>query len=1101
MKIESLHVDGFGAWTGLELKSLHPGLNVFYGANEAGKSTLLEFLRGALYGFSAERRRYFPPLHGGRPGGDLQVNGPQGRFQIARHDVPDGGARGELILTADDGSRHGEHYLKVLLAEVDESIFNNVFAVGLLELQELATLGDTAAAELLYDLSAGLDRVSLAEVVRALETSREGILSSRGETSQLGQLIAQRDKLRAEIEGLEEQTRHYGRLVVERQEVERDVARLESEKQRVERQLRTAEAAASLRERWRRREELDRRLAAWGPAARMPEGALARWETLTAKLRKKESRLEDVARRERPLQTELESLRVNESLERQSARIEALREQQGWLKGLADQTAALTQEVAALQSQIGGEYQQLGLPAPNGSGRGALDAAAGRRLETLRPLAKTLREASARAAEAKQKCDSAQEVVRAFTQQLESALAAHGETSINTAMQRASEQVTLLRQRLAADDRLEALTRNLREAEAERHELLGQAMLPMPAVLVVGGIFMVSAALLVLSVFTGWWWGLFFGVLGVAGAVFAGAAKVFLERTTSNRLDECEEQIDRLRVQIRQAKLDREALDKQIPSGGGPLAARLDKAEKQLAAFEELVPLDQRCQTAAHNAEAAKQQAEQAAGVVSAARRRWREGLQAARLPENFHPRQIRQWSAQSDHLLQLHRRLEMREEELKQQRAQYDGLAGRIRQMLVDCGLEVRETEPLGQLKALCDAAVEQETRLKRREELRRDLRRLRRQRAKCDEGLAHLKSRRRRLLRDVGLKNEKELRELTGRQAEFEDLRRERETVGREIAAVLGDQISEEAVAALLENPLRLETTRGELAEALAAVDRQLPERFERRGRMAEQLRAMLDDRRLAARRLDLGVVEQRIAEAAARWQVHSVANQLVESARLSYEQQRQPESLQEASRYLSRLTRGHFRRVWTPLGEQSLRVDDDEGRSWSVEQLSRGAREQLFLALRLALVSAYARQGKSLPIVLDDVLVNFDADRAQAAADLLQDYAAEGRQLLVFTCHEHVFQMFHGEGLATFRLPQRGRSATPEPTPEAAPRRRGRKRPDRKVEPTPAIESPPVVEEPLVEEEWEEARLEDGDELEQGLWEEEQAPAFAEDDDEAA
>jgi hypothetical protein len=105
---------------------------------------------------------------------------------------------------------------------------------------------------------------------------------------------------------------------------------------------------------------------------------------------------------------------------------------------------------------------------------------------------------------------------------------------------------------------------------------------------------------------------------------------------------------------------------------------------------------------------------------------------------------------------------------------------------------------------------------------------------------------------------------------------------------------------------------------------------------------------------------------------------------------------------------------------LGENVLRVDDAEGHSLPVEVLSRGTREQLFLSLRLALAASYARRGAPLPLVLDDVLVNFDADRAKAAAKVLRDFAAEGHQILVFTCHEHILKLFTSLKVAVSRLP---------------------------------------------------------------------------------
>ena len=62
-------------WHDLTLRGLSPELTVFYGPNEAGKSTLMQFLRIVLYGVSPQRReRYLPPVAGGRPGGWLKVD-------------------------------------------------------------------------------------------------------------------------------------------------------------------------------------------------------------------------------------------------------------------------------------------------------------------------------------------------------------------------------------------------------------------------------------------------------------------------------------------------------------------------------------------------------------------------------------------------------------------------------------------------------------------------------------------------------------------------------------------------------------------------------------------------------------------------------------------------------------------------------------------------------------------------------------------------------------------------------------------------------------------------------------------------------------------
>ena len=216
-------------------------------------------------------------------------------------------------------------------------------------------------------------------------------------------------------------------------------------------------------------------------------------------------------------------------------------------------------------------------------------------------------------------------------------------------------------------------------------------------------------------------------------------------------------------------------------------------------------------------------------------------------------------------------------------------------------------------------------------------------------------------------------------------------------------------------------------DLAALLAGTTQQLAERrshsgdkvktaraalnrlFEERGQLTEQLRVLGDDHGIGRKRLQLGVVEQRLQEAVEQWQVLATTRMILESIKHDYERNRQPETLREASGYLTRLTGGRYVRVWTPLGEETLRVDDADGHALPIEVLSRGTREQLFLSLRMALVGVYARRGATMPFVLDDVLVNFDIERARAAAAVLRDFAAAGHQLLVFTCHEHLASLF--------------------------------------------------------------------------------------------
>jgi uncharacterized protein YhaN len=1032
VKITDLQVDGYGVWTALKVAGFADGLNVLYGPNEAGKTTLLHFVRSMLYGFSPLRRRYFPPVHGGRPGGGLAVAGPNGRFEINRHDQPGEPGTGEqLVLTAADGTRQGEYLMKVLLCNVDEAIFNNVFAVGLREMQELGTLSDTEAAALLYNLTAGLDRVSLVEVMRELETSRNRILDRDGKPCQVVQLLADREKLRAEIEELAAQSRRYGHLAAEHHQSQQEVARLEEECNRAEYLARVIELAINLREPWKQRTNLDDQLAALGPPQAVPAGAVERLDALNARLQSHRQQVEQLQGQWEQARAEAAGLTINEALWRQAARVEALREQEPWLTTLQNQIGQLETEIAEIESRLAGEQERLGL---GGAGEaGELPTLSVRALAKLRAPARALRAGRVRLEEARQSVATAEENAQSLERQIAAGLAARGQEDLTSAMERAGNLVSQLRRRVQSDERLEQMTRYQAELEQQSRDLLERQLLPPRVLAGLGAVFVLGVLLVLVGLFRpgsitgslGW----SLALLGLAGSGAAAFGKIMLERSNARQLENCQKQIHMLQSQIQQTTQERDALDRQLPRGG-PIAARLETAEKELAALEELVPLDTRCTAARQEAEAATRRVAQAQEELGSARRRWREALAAVGLPGTLAPKQVRQLVQRCDQIGQMQRRLAHRREEVQQRRRERDSLSGRIAQLATDTGVGVDSPQPIEQLRQLGQALARQEAASARREVLRRQARQIRLRRSRHEEAISRLQHRRRSLLLESGAKDEQELRRRAVQAASAEMLRKDRAALDKEITVAIGGHCPEEAVREQLQgqNAEGIEQRRTQLLDRVAHIREELKQRYEKRGQLAEQLKTLSGDRRLAIKQLELATIEKRLEDALGRWQVLASTSRILDIVRTTYEKDRQPETLQEASGYLDRLTQGRYRRVWTPLGEHVLRLDDAEGRSLGVEALSRGTREQLFLSLRLALAASYARRGASLPLVLDDVLVNFDADRAKAAAALLRDFAGAGHQLLIFTCHEHILRLFTALKVPVSRLPDNSQENLP-------------------------------------------------------------------------
>jgi hypothetical protein len=211
------------------------------------------------------------------------------------------------------------------------------------------------------------------------------------------------------------------------------------------------------------------------------------------------------------------------------------------------------------------------------------------------------------------------------------------------------------------------------------------------------------------------------------------------------------------------------------------------------------------------------------------------------------------------------------------------------------------------------------------------------------------------------------------------------------------------------------------------------------------------------------ELAAVEEQLTAQRDRRQMLERARLLLEETRAVVARDHQPPVLREASRWLARLTEGRYASITTAIDEARLEVHDADGAIWNPERLSRGTREQVFLALRLALVRDLGRHDVTLPIVMDDALVNFDDTRARAAARTLVEFLVEQgseRQMLVFTCHAHVAAMFHEAGAHVRSLSDPtitwGRPVESLPAPKPV-RRPPRPKPAPEPEPAP----PPVIE----------------------------------------
>lgn len=209
--------------------------------------------------------------------------------------------------------------------------------------------------------------------------------------------------------------------------------------------------------------------------------------------------------------------------------------------------------------------------------------------------------------------------------------------------------------------------------------------------------------------------------------------------------------------------------------------------------------------------------------------------------------------------------------------------------------------------------------------------------------------------------------------------------------------------------------------LTAAIEDIDRTLQELDEKiqtaasQARESERILAVYQKGSNAAAeaRQQAALTADSIQEAAVEYASLHVALCCLQRAIEHYRDRHQGTLLARAGHFFSLLTLGAF---------SDLEIENDDGqdllvgvraandrpdRRVSVDGFSSGTRDQLFLALRLAGIEQHLATREPVPLILDDLLVNYDDARAAATLTCLGELATR-TQVVLFTHHDHLVEL---------------------------------------------------------------------------------------------
>ena len=1034
MRLTGINIENFGPFADKRFDDMSNQLTLLQGPNEAGKSAIRAFLRSTLFGYVTKADRaslrelflynHFKPEAGS--GVVSLVTSAETNFNIHRRD---GKKRGEVSITGD--AEGGDDLLRTLLGGIDSELYTNVFSISLSELQVMSSLNSDEIRDKIYSVGLGLANVSLTDARGELDDELRKLRSPRaGRMRKFEKDLAEaRTKLEETRRGSDQYAELANNLEQLTENIDSQTAEQEDMRSGIERQR----TLVSIRKPFERKTEIERQISELPENDTIPEDGLLQLQNLVEQKTDLQTNIDGGELRQQERKTESDSVGVvNAFIEHGDDIRKLLMETAYYTKAVTD-LPIVEQELEKEQAQLDRDLAELGWSEQAVS-----------KFETPMDLQSNLESAGRELTTARRNYQEAELTVQSRT--------ADRETMADEALKLAGARDALadVPKEISADlekkrDRLSRLRgtigdegsvrsemndaqKNLAEtlAQTETEDIggfVGSILLPIMVIIV--GIASMAWSYMNAEL-SGGLAGLLGAVAGfmlISRAKAAGGFKIKIRKpaigeakdVATAQVEEVQERLDAVTKEISEIagefSINDTASIRDVEEKAGELDRSLDlrrrfegvsrEFETQAARF---ATIDTRM-TEAHTALAL------GANTLVDVQHRWQALLERSELRIDLDPSQAANVMASI--------------RTLKSQQRTTAGLRMRVSQMSDTAGeidfrlseiLEAAELpEPPSQqataaLEDLAERLLAHDRAVERQNQIATEI-------DNWATEFTSLESRMSELDAKIGL-----LLELG-------------ETYDHDEFKALGIQVQERRelerkLSELLENAPLLSSEDGQSyrddlqatphEDSVARLQQLEDEEKRLRGTINElhseqgDLLRQQAEYEKSGQALELhskiNILEEKLASDAQRWAVLTIARDVFERTREEFQQERQPALMKSASKYLSDLTLGRYTSVRAVIGEkeQDLEVVEGEAHTKRANELSRGTAEQLFLAMRFALIEEYAKNAEPMPVVLDDILVNFDPQRAKAACKVIMDLS-ERFQVIFLTCHPETEAMF--------------------------------------------------------------------------------------------
>ncbi|EPD50697.1 hypothetical protein HMPREF1210_02667 [Paenisporosarcina sp. HGH0030] len=963
MRIQKLVIYGFGQHENVTI-NLKDGINVFFGNNEAGKTTIQQFILAVMFGFPLRNQSNmrYEPKGGGRHGGQVHINHSEfGHVVIER---VKGKSAGDVTVFFEDGTRGDEETLKKVLYRYDRNSFESIFSFSIHQLQNFDKMTEVELSRtLLSSGTTGVDTLTKLEQRATKEMS--GLFKKSGRNPEMNMKIEEIRMLDQKLKEARAEIDQYEPAILRIAEIDGELENLNHVELHVKQQNEQFAKLLQAKPLLEKQKQLQSELAI-NQQANFPIEGIRRYEK--AKDRMHEAKIQ-VEQLQFAIQQQLEQLNELWSYEQTREKEELLAKESEWHHWLL-RKQQLTSDLEQAKADIQQQARMLGVKDKSHFSQVIAMDVSLQKEEHFQQVMHRLQQAEEAIRFERQSWERTKierEEIESRMQQLRASAPTEMEQQQSGNVQKLIRQVAELKARQQLETEPAAVTTNI------------------PQIITI----MICIASILGAILSGNW------TIAIGGIVLAGLIFVLLKKmnqgTSDRKPDDYSSQIAALEQEL---------------SSTEHLANRVRLYNERIDQLKEKLQ-DQHRLTV---------KVEQSIGIQEAkceeAKETLSDFLQLHGFTELLHPKLFPELFKRIRHIQEQQQSISQK---LTDVQSLEEKIQKRLKKMSEATGEALSKEHAYHRLREICNTAKtnrkehemyqvkmkEWEAQLSEKEKLfdalSEDIQKLWSE-AQVDSERGFYEA-------DVAYRLKQTL------QQEYQSIQAQLKSIGEIAMSTVNHEEQEAQLTQLKEQANNLTKSRQDLLEEKALL-RQLTS-------------SMLSDENYGYMLQQFEQKKTELAELAHKWSINKVVSEAIRQTMHNLKENRLPFVLEKAQQFFTHLTNGRYESLEVN-DEGIFEAVHSQGMRYRIAELSQATKEQAYIAMRFALAESLVGS-VPFPFVMDDPFVHFDRFRVKQMVQLMSDLENH-HQFLYFTCHEEMTAIWTDAHIIDVALLQKERSVSP-------------------------------------------------------------------------